>query len=321
MIEKKFVIATLIASAIVGCSAAEEQDSMQEFGEAESALVVADDVRAGELTVDAANRNDWHHYNLNALPQDPIFVVGAPSFNGGDPLTNRVKNGDRFGFDYKIAEWEYLDGSHKEETAGFYFQLPGIKYVSRVSGGSSKLLAGSVSGVTDQDQYVAFGTSFSSPPIVFATQVTHNGTDVTAVRASNITENGFNLRVQEQAGASHSYGDKVHYLAVLPNEELRLPDDDGDGQCLFMKTLRVMTDDQWLDTEMAPGNAGTLVSGLLTMNGSHSAATRYSVSCSSSLPHCTWTVWVKVDEEGSNNETTHTYEQMGVMTMDLKSCN
>jgi hypothetical protein len=53
--------------------------------------------------------------NLNCHFARPVVILGALSYNGGDPSTVRAKDIMSNSFKVQIQEWDYLDGPHTTE--------------------------------------------------------------------------------------------------------------------------------------------------------------------------------------------------------------
>jgi hypothetical protein len=121
---------------------------------------------------------------------------------------------------------------------------------------------------------------------------------------------------------TRSYKEDVGVLIVPNNINLRLHDPEGDGQCVWLKSTKVSANHNWNETNVRAGNLATFVTVPQTFNGSDAAGARYLTykkPCSGFCLNDDY-VKVKVDEEGSNGETSHKTETLGILTADWKSC-
>lgn len=161
----------------------------------------------GEVEIDDA----WQTVKFQRAFADPILVVKALSANGGAPALIRVKGLTTTGFQVRVQEWDYLDGGHALETAGYLVmergrhQLPDGVWVE----------AGSVSTkATNAFQYRAFGAAFEQTPVVFATVTSVNEADAVTARLRQITPKGFNVGLREQEANTQAHvAERIDYIA------------------------------------------------------------------------------------------------------------
>ena len=59
---------------------------------------------------------NWKRVEFNDSFVNPVVVAKPSSYNGKHQAVVRIKNVDSTGFDIRIQEWDYLDGSHAFET-------------------------------------------------------------------------------------------------------------------------------------------------------------------------------------------------------------
>jgi hypothetical protein len=72
-------------------------------------------VESGDVTVD----HTWQRVSFQQRFVDPIVVATALSRKGTNPAIVRLQNVNPTGFDIRVQEWDYLDGAHALETAGY----------------------------------------------------------------------------------------------------------------------------------------------------------------------------------------------------------
>jgi hypothetical protein len=76
-------------------------------------------VEYGDVKTDQKSRKVWHTVEIQGMFNSPVVIMGTPSFNGGHPLTIRVKDVTRSSFKWQMQEWSYLDGPHTTETISY----------------------------------------------------------------------------------------------------------------------------------------------------------------------------------------------------------
>ncbi len=55
---------------------------------------------------------------------DPVVAAKPLSHNEGDQAVLRIKDVDSTGFDIRIQEWDYIDGTHITETVIYGTERP-----------------------------------------------------------------------------------------------------------------------------------------------------------------------------------------------------
>ncbi|WP_138470108.1 right-handed parallel beta-helix repeat-containing protein [Poseidonocella sp. HB161398] len=209
-------------------------------------------METGSVTMAQAAPGDWFHVSFEAPIEDARVVLGPLSREGRDPAVLRVQNVTETGFDVKIAEWGYLDGSHAAETfswvagsEGSYLMADGrqIAFGQSVLSGSS---AGQValSGAADM--------------AVFAQVSSCNGAETVTTRLSQLDADGFSLRMQEEeaSGGTH-LAETVDWIAVTPGARTAIVEADHRG------------------SHAALADSFVFLAGMQTENGADTAALRY----------------------------------------------
>lgn len=167
----------------------------------------------GTLTVDQPDAGTWHAIDFAAAFQQPIVVIGPPSYGDPEPVTVRVRNVTPTGFEFQLREWLYQDGVHGPETVS-YLVVEAGEY--QIPGGGS-LVAGRSVGLdwyNERAQALPAG-AFVQPPIVLAQVVTDNHGETVVPRLENVTTGGFRVRIQGEEGQSNNLPlEDVHWVAV-----------------------------------------------------------------------------------------------------------
>ena len=121
------------------------------------------------------------------------MVLGPASFAGAQPGVIRGRNVTATSFQHNFEEWMNLDGAHVLESAGFLAAEAGRSTI-----GSLDIEAGSFFPADHNVVTINFSQAFPSVPVVIAQVATFNGSDPVAVRVSNVTTTGFQVRLQEE---------------------------------------------------------------------------------------------------------------------------
>ncbi len=183
----------------------------------------------GTETKAQSDRGTWHSVDFDSLLIDavgtlgnllglevkPIITMKPVSFNGVHPCHIRLRNVTSTGFEYRIEEWDYLDGSHTQERIHWSAILPGVYEIPGVSGTLTGIQAGRT-GVTTEPQNVDLTAPFfTDKPVVISQSQTFNGPDAIVTRSDVASEDRFNVRLQEQeSNDNYHVSEEVGYVAV-----------------------------------------------------------------------------------------------------------
>jgi Tfp pilus tip-associated adhesin PilY1 len=189
-------------------------------------VALTSSVEMGKVSFDQDNRSDTYRVNFtNTYNQKPVVVATALSFNGSDPAMARVSNITLQGFDVKIDEWHYRDGSHTTEDITFIVATPGTHSIPIQDDQGQEtqytLAAGRNSlAKTNPRTFstVNYGHNFSSLPVVFAGTQTLNNTRPITTRIQNVDTVKFEAALQnENAQLNYAHGSEdVGWIAIEP---------------------------------------------------------------------------------------------------------
>ena len=170
------------------------------------------------VQVNQSNRGSWHPVVFaSPFVAPPVVVMGPASYNDNQPTTVRVRSVTTTGFEFKIDEWNYLDGVHGQESIGYLALDPGVHQLGGLTWEATRL-----SGVGSVFQTVPFAGSFASKPVVLAQVVTTLNTvggqnRALITRVQNVTSTSFAVRIQaEESYQTALSGETVCVLAVSP---------------------------------------------------------------------------------------------------------
>lgn len=140
---------------------------------------------------------------------DPIIILGIPSFNEADAGVASISNVTSTSFDIKFKEWPYLDGLHNTETVPYLI----------IERGRHLLNDGSIWEAESFTQnkgnkQILFQESFVHAPKLLLTSQTQNETDAFTSRAWSVTNQSFSSNLSEQENGNDHVNEVIGYLAV-----------------------------------------------------------------------------------------------------------
>lgn len=237
----------------------------------------------------------WHDVGLSGH-DTPTVVMGPASVNGAQPVHPRVRAVGDDGFQFKLEEWQYLDGVHFEETVGHLSFSAGTHALP----GGAAVDAGRVA--TDHNYTrVGFDADFDTEPAVFTQVMSYAGYDPAVARQANATADGVSVRVQEaESGGPHAV-ETVGYVAVSRGRTTV-----GGGRAEAGRAPDVTDEWHWINFSR-DYDAPAFVASIHTANGADTAALRYK-NLSAGGVH------VRIQEERSEDgETNHAPEDVSYL--------
>lgn len=246
----------------------------------------------GMETVDQSSPHQWHTVEFDKPITDAVVVMGPVSGAGGDPITVRVQNVTDTGFQFKMEEWDYLDGRHIKETVSWMAVTEGTHQMAD----GRTIVAGSSSG-DHRAKAVDMGNGFDEAPVVFAQVASHRGGDTVTTRLDAVDADSFVFRLQEEERKGTHVREQVDWIAI----------EDGASNDAVAGRVTGVTH---RDTSVNHDRSDAIFAQMQTFNGGDTANVRYDAKGSRS------DIWI--DEEASADaETNHVAETVGVLTADL----
>jgi hypothetical protein len=229
-------------------------------------------------------------------------VVAKPiSLNGSHPAVIRIRNVDSSGFDIRIQEWDYLDGSHANETVGYLVMERGIFTLDD----GTQIEAGRFNtSNTGSFGEFNFSQSFQDAPVVLAGVSSFNEADAVTGRLHNISNQGFEFCMQEQ-----ELNSKEHLTETIDYIAWQSSKGSLNGYTFEVgKTADKIKDSFYsIEFEQPFGSAPHFLADMQTAGGKDTANVRWQNKTD-------YSVEVQIDEEQSKNtETGHTTEVVGYM--------
>ena len=254
-------------------------------------------VEIGDVQLD----HNWIRVNFSSQFIDPIVVANPPSTNGTDPAVIRIRNVDNSGFEIRIQEWDYLDGTHTSETVGYLVMERGCFTLAD----GTRLEAGQFeTNKTGSFGQVSFNQTFQKAPVVITSISSFNESDAVAARLRNINTQGFDFCMQEQESNSKNHtSESIDYIAWEPSAG------NMDGLTYEIgKTANTVKNNFYtIKFSRSFSNDPIFVADMQTADAMDTANVRWQNKDINAIE-------VKIDEEQSRNrETNHTTETVGYM--------
>ena len=172
---------------------------------------------------------------------DAVVIAGPPSYNDTHPGVVRVNNVTDRGFDLRFQEWGGGDNTHAAEDIPYLVLQPGRHTLP--DGSIWEVGTINLGGTGDWSTFY-FSDAFASPPHLFLTLQTYNGSEAVTPRARNVTSDGFDAALFEEEALMNGHNvETVAYLAVTsPTGSGRI--DTGDAQAPYL-LQRLTADERW----------------------------------------------------------------------------
>jgi PKD repeat protein len=165
-------------------------------------------IEISEMQID----DNWTPVSFSKPFNDPVVIVGPPSFSDSDPATVRVRNVTADGFEIRIQKWDYLENGHGNETVSFIAIEKGVYTLPR----GTKIEVGSFEGSADY-QSIALQQSYELTPVIFSQVMTESEADAVTGRIRNVSQGSYEYKLQEQESTSKSHqAEMVGYIAWEP---------------------------------------------------------------------------------------------------------
>ena len=253
-------------------------------------------IELGEVEID----NNWVRVDITEQFNNPIIVAGPPGTNDSAPCVIRLRNVSTTGFDIRIQEWDYDDGTHSKETVAYLILEQG----SFTLDDGTMVEAGQFESNDSEFQNVLLNSTFTSEPVVMTSFATINEATAITGRLRNISTTSFDYMTQEQESSTAGHGNEtVNYIAWEPSQN------NMDGlNWIVNKTAdkvrnRWYTIDYGTQLDVIPIVLGTMQS----MDGPETSTIRYANKTNEEIQ-------VMVQEEQSlDDETRHTSETVGYL--------
>ncbi len=256
-------------------------------------------IDAGEIELD----HNWIHVELSTPFTRPVIVARLVSRNGWDPSVLRITNVTPTGFDIRLQEYDYLDGSHFRERVNYLVMEAGHYTLSD----GTQIEAGTFENqAVSSFAYQGFTRPFSRVPVVVTAIVSTNETATVTGRLRNIGLAGFDFRMQEQELNPQVHApESVAYIAWEPSTATIAGISFAVGRSMDSITASIAT----IAYDSPFARQPLLVAAMQTTDGGDTASLRIT-------EHTADAMQVMVEEERSrDSETSHTTEVAGYIAI------
>ncbi|NOX80936.1 MAG: PKD domain-containing protein [Deltaproteobacteria bacterium] len=252
-------------------------------------------VELGELLLNTS----WSHVVFKESFVNPVVVAGPLSYNDPDPAVVRIRNVTATGFDIRIQEWGYLDGSHAEETVDYIVMEQG----SYILDNGARVEAGTFFGGARFKKH-KFIKAFRRKPVLLTSVLSNNeeGALNGRIRGLSRRKFKFKLKGQDANRLPRHVIETVGYIACEQGTG-------AIGQLLYeVGRTRKSVSDKWHSLSFrSPFTAKPFFfAGIQGYRGRNNATVRYQNLTAKD-------VQVKVEEETSRRKAAHRKEVIGYM--------
>ena len=250
-------------------------------------------IELGEVEID----HKWLRIDFSDPFINPVVVAGPPSRNDSDPCVVRIRNITTTGFDIRIQEWDYLDGTHAKETVAYLVMEQGNFTLDD----GTMIEAGQFTSTDSNFQAIQFNTTFTTEPVVMTSIATFNEEDAVTGRLRNISTTSFEHKTQQQESLNAHGNETGTYIAWEPSnnsiDTINIIVDKTEDKV----RSRWYTVDYGEELSELPIFFGTMQS----QDGSEASTVRYTNKTNTE-------VQIMIEEEQSlDDETWHTSETVG----------
>lgn len=149
---------------------------------------------------------------ISKFERTPVVITQILTTNDAEIVVPRLDNVAADAFDIRVQEGEGSDGVHAVETVGYVAMEPG-----RVAYGGWFLEVGETPDrVTEQGFTLEFSQPYATPTLLTSIQ-TFDGSDPAGIHVRNLSAQGANLAIAEEATRDHETwhpSERVGYLLV-----------------------------------------------------------------------------------------------------------
>ncbi len=246
------------------------------------------------------------------VPEIPALVFGVDGCPGiyvsfKEESTQQLGNSCQNYSIYRIWEATDLCGNTTRDTQTITVQDVSAPEIFRVyTLDNGKLIAGGISKRTsDKWKYIEFPLNFTEVPLVFPQVITENESSAVTVRIRNISEEGFEMKLQEEENADGEHAmEEVAWMAIEPGNLT------GDFELQSGLLLNVNSGSTNVNFSPAFGGLPAFIATMQTYEEDDPAAIRFSSLSNSSVN-------LFIQEEGSlDGEIIHADEEVAYLAMD-----
>ncbi len=264
----------------------------------------------GKITID----HQWVRVLFENDFINPVVIAGPPTNNGSDPVLIRIRNIDPVGdidnnipagFEVRLQEWDYLEGSHTDETFSYIVMEKGVHTLYN----EIKVEAGNFTG-SSRFQKISLQQAYDLTPIILTQIITENETDAVTGRIRKSGQSSFEYKLQEMEKTNRNHTtETIGYIAWEPVAG------DLSGLAYEAGLTPDSVTHNWFDLTFETDflDQPLFIANMQTQDGRDTAVLRTQDLSPSSTQ-------IKIEEEQSKDEETrHTSEVVGYLIIGSKA--
>ncbi|MDB4749673.1 H-type lectin domain-containing protein [Rubripirellula sp.] len=244
--------------------------------------------------------HEWQTIQLEHTYENPAIAFGPLSFNGSHESTVRIRNVTATSFDVRIQEWNFLDGWHTTEEAGFMVIESGVHTLP-----DGTVIAAGVNENADSSwQDIQFAHNFDTTPVVISQATTMSELDAVVTRQQDITSTGFRMMLQEEEANGEHGVEHASWIAIATPQTT-----DSSEISAYTSDHSITHRRSTLSFNATADATPVVLAAMQSFAGSDTANLRFD-----NLGSDTVSVWVD-EERSADRETRHAAEAVGVVTL------
>ncbi len=257
-------------------------------------------LEVGNITIDYV----WKRIAFRQAFVDPIVVATPLGTNDRAPATIRLRDIGPTGFEIRVQEWDYLDGTHSPEPVSYLVMERG----KHTLGSGIRVEAGRATVQRTSDinfNTVSLTQTFARTPVVLTSVTSVNEATPVHTRIRRRTTSSFQVKLEEQLLNPQSHlPESVHFIAWEPSSGT------VDGLTFEVQTTPDVVTDTLYNLNFLQAFPGipVFLAGMQTTDGTDPATLRRE-----SVDAVRATIYIQ-EENSRAHDLTHTTEVIGYMT-------
>ncbi len=244
--------------------------------------------------------HNWARVEFAEPFTDPVVIAGPTSYNNQQPSTIRLQNITSTGFEIRIQEWDYLDGSHPTEMASYLVMEKGAHTLED----GTQVEAGTLTANGSKTSKVQFNNQFSTIPAVVTAIATFNDTGAATSSLTQVDNSGLSVIIKKEEGSTSRHADETVGFIAWQKSKTTL----GNVTIVAGSTSRSVKH-KWYTLNYGEKfeEVPLFLAALTPQTGGNTATLRYTNRGDSSIQ-------LKVEEEQSkDNEVRHSRETVSYL--------
>jgi PKD repeat protein len=262
-------------------------------------------IEVGEVSID----HNWVTIAFEKSFSQPVIIAGPPTMSDAEPVLVRIRNINETGFQIRLQEWDYQDGTHAPETFSYMVIEKGIYTLDN----GSKIEAGNFTGSSSFGQ-VSLQQLYDFTPVILTQVITENETDAVTGRVRNPNQYSFEFKLQEMEETANAHvPETIGYIAWEPGKG------EISGLLYEIGTTAKSVTHNWfnLNFETEFPDLPFFIAGMQTDAWSWTGSETATIRSQNMSPAATQ---IKIEEEQSkDSEVWHTREVVGYFTIGAAS--